>query len=62
MAWSQERKRFVGAMALFLVWVVMLTALAVVSSQRPAARLTHPAEPHSPALPALKADGKSMLP
>ena len=58
MAWSLERRRFVGALAVFLVWVVMLTALAVVSSQRPAARLTPPAEQRSPAQSAPEVDGK----
>ncbi len=58
MGWSQERKRFVGAMAVFLGWVATLTALAVVSSQRPANRITLPAEPPSSAHPAPEAAGK----
>ena len=58
MGWSLERKRFVGAMAVFLVWVAMLTALAVVSSRRPAARITHPTEPPSAVQPDPEAAGK----
>jgi hypothetical protein len=42
MAWSKDRKRFSGALALFLVWVAILTLLAVVSAYRPASR-TSPA-------------------
>ena len=45
MAWSMDRKRFAGALALFLVWVATLTVLAVVSAYRPAARTSPPPEP-----------------
>jgi hypothetical protein len=42
-AWSLERKRFVGALVIFVVWVGMLAALAVVSAYRPAIRSAMPA-------------------
>jgi len=45
MAWSRERKRFVGALSLFLLWVVLLSALAIVSAYRPAARSALPDQP-----------------
>jgi hypothetical protein len=42
MAWTGDRKRFAGALILFLAWVVLLLALAVVSSYRPASRSAAP--------------------
>ena len=45
MAWSKDRKRFIGALSLFLVWVVLLSALAIVSAYRPAARSALPDRP-----------------
>ena len=45
MAWSLDRKRFVGALSLFLLWVVLLIAPAIVSAYRPAARSTLPNQP-----------------
>ncbi|HKM51850.1 MAG TPA: hypothetical protein VJY33_00495 [Isosphaeraceae bacterium] len=38
MAWTSDRKRFAGALILFLAWVALLVALAVVSAYRPASR------------------------
>jgi hypothetical protein len=52
MAWSLDRKRFVGALIVFLVWVALLTALASVSAYRPAARSALPAQPRSSLEPA----------
>ena len=43
MAWSLDRKRFVGALSLFLLWVVLFSALAIVSAYRPP--LARPAQP-----------------
>jgi|GEM_PF-1924909 hypothetical protein len=45
MAWSLDRKRFVAALGAFLVWVVLLSALAIVSAYRPAARSALPDQP-----------------
>jgi len=45
MAWSRDRKRFVGALSLFLLWVVLLSVLAIVSAYRPAARSALPNQP-----------------
>lgn len=45
MAWSPERKRFVGTLGLFLLWVVLLGVLAIVSAYRPAARSALPGGP-----------------
>ena len=45
MASSMDRKRFVAALSLFLVWVATLTLLAVLSAYRPAARTSLPPEP-----------------
>ncbi len=45
MAWSRDRKRVVGALSLFLLWVVLLSALAIVSAYRPAARTALPDQP-----------------
>jgi len=45
MAWSAERKRFVEALIMFLVWVALLTTLAIVSANRPAARTALPDHP-----------------
>jgi hypothetical protein len=39
-SWSPQRKRFAGALVLFLAWIAALTALAVVSADRPADRST----------------------
>ncbi len=47
MAWSRDRKRFVGALSLFLLWVVLLGILAIVSAYRPAARSALPDQPAS---------------
>ena len=49
MAWSLDRKRFVGALSLFLLWVVLLSALAIVSAYRPAARSPCPTSRLPPA-------------
>jgi hypothetical protein len=38
MRWSSQRIRFAGALILFLAWIVALTALAIVSADRPADR------------------------
>jgi hypothetical protein len=38
MVWSTNRKRFALALLLFLIWVGLLAALAVVSANRPANR------------------------
>jgi hypothetical protein len=51
MAWSGDRKRFVGALILFLAWVVILVAMAVVSSYRPARRSAAPEVPPDYAVP-----------
>jgi hypothetical protein len=45
MAWSLDRKRFVAALGAFLVWVVLLSALAIISAYRPAARSALPDQP-----------------
>ena len=45
MASSLERKRFVGALCLFMLWVVLLGLLAIVSAYRPAARTSVPDQP-----------------
>lgn len=45
---SPDRKRFYAALALFLVWVAMLTGLAVVSAYRPAQRTAVPVEVLTP--------------
>ncbi len=45
MAWSRDRKRLVGALGLFLLWLVLLSALAIVSAYRPAARSALPDQP-----------------
>jgi len=45
MAWSLDRKRFVGALSLFLLWVVLLSILAIVSAYRPAAHSALPDQP-----------------
>lgn len=45
MAWSGERKRFIGALVLFLAWVAFLAGLAAVSASRPAARTAPPDPP-----------------
>jgi hypothetical protein len=45
MAWSKDRKRFVGALSLFLLWIVLLSTLAIVSAYRPAARSALPDRP-----------------
>jgi hypothetical protein len=47
MAWNAARKRFVAALALFLIWVAALAVLAAVSAYRPAARSA--AQPEQPA-------------
>jgi hypothetical protein len=49
MGWSRDHKRFAGALILFLVWIAMLTALAIVSADRPANRRVSPAIPTSSA-------------
>jgi hypothetical protein len=51
MGWSLERKRFLAALAVFLVWVAMLTALAVLSSRRPPTRTGPSSEPSSSSQP-----------
>jgi hypothetical protein len=38
MRWSPQRARFAGALALFLAWIIALTALAIISADRPAGR------------------------
>jgi hypothetical protein len=50
MNWSRERKRFAGALILFLAWIAALTALAIVSADRPADR-------SAPPTPRASADG-----
>jgi hypothetical protein len=45
---SPDRKWFYAALALFLVWVAMLTGLAIVSSYRPAQRTAIPVEISTP--------------
>ena len=56
MAWSGDRKRFVGALGLFLLWVVLLSALAIVSAYRPAARSALPDQPAASGEPASAGD------
>ena len=58
MAWSRDRKRFVVALSLFLLWVVLLSALAVVSAYRPAARSALPDQPAASGEPGSAGDGK----
>jgi hypothetical protein len=58
MAWSQDRKRFVVALSLFLLWVVLLSALAIVSAYRPAARSALPDQPAASGEPGSAGDGK----
>ncbi len=58
MAWSLDRKRFVGALSLFLLWVVLLSALAIVSAFRPAARSAVPNQPAATGEPGSAADEK----
>jgi hypothetical protein len=45
MGWSKDRRRFAGAMILFVVWIGLLTALAIFSSYRPASRAHHSEPP-----------------
>ncbi len=45
MVWTAERKRFVEALIMFLIWVALLTALVVVSAKPPAARTAKPVGP-----------------
>jgi hypothetical protein len=40
MSRSPQRIRFAGALILFLAWIVALTALAIVSADRPADQST----------------------
>jgi hypothetical protein len=58
MAWSLDRKRFVGALSLFLLWVVLLSALAIVSAYRPAARFALPDQPAGSGEPGSAGDEK----
>ena len=58
MAWSLERKRFVAALSLFLLWVVLLGVLAVVSAYRPAARSSVPDQPAAAGEPGTAGDEK----
>ncbi len=58
MAWSLDRKRFVGALSLFLLWVVLLGALAIVSAYRPAARSALPNQPAATGEPGSAGDEK----
>ena len=58
MAWSQDRKRFVVALSLFLLWVVLLSALAIVSAYPPAARSVLPDQPATSGEPGSAGDGK----
>jgi hypothetical protein len=58
MAWSRDRKRFVGALILFLLWVVLLSALAIVSAYRPAARSALPDQPAASGEPGSAEDWK----
>ena len=51
MAWTGDRKRFAGALILFLAWVALLVALAAVSAYRPASRSSAPEVPPDYALP-----------
>jgi hypothetical protein len=45
MAWSLERKRFAAALLLYLLWVLVLSLLAIVSAYRPASRTALPEQP-----------------
>lgn len=47
MALPVDRKRFAAALILFLAWVALLVALAVVSSYRPASRSEAPEASHA---------------
>jgi hypothetical protein len=47
MGWSKERIRFAGALVLFLVWIALLAAMAIISSNRPADRRASTAIPTS---------------
>jgi hypothetical protein len=58
MAWSLDRKRFVGALSLILLWVVLLGALAIVSAYRPAARSALPNQPAASGEPGSAGDEK----
>jgi len=58
MAWSLDRKRFVGALSLFLLWVVLLGILAIVSAYRPAARSALPDQPAASGEPGSAEDWK----
>ncbi len=58
MAWSLERKRFVGALCLFLLWVVLLGVLAMVSAYRPANRAALSDQPAATGEPASAGDEK----
>jgi len=58
MAWSRDRKRFVGALSLFLLWVVLLGILAIVSAYRPAARSALPDQPAASGEPGSAGDEK----
>ena len=58
MAWSRDRKRFVGALSLYLLWVVLLGALAIVSAYRPAARSALPNQPAATGEPGSAGDEK----
>ncbi len=58
MAWSRDRQRFVGALSLFLLWVVLLSALAIVSAYRPAARTALPDQPAAAGEPGNAGDEK----
>ncbi|MGA2705834.1 MAG: hypothetical protein ABSH35_32725 [Isosphaeraceae bacterium] len=58
MAWSRDRKRFVGALSLFLLWVVLLGILAIVSAYRPAAHSALPDQPAASGEPRSAGDEK----
>jgi hypothetical protein len=62
MVWSRDRKRFLGALGLFLAWVVALSALAVISAYRPAARVALPEQIPATSAPADAGDEKSSPP
>ncbi len=58
MAWSPDRRRFVAALGLFVLWVMLLAALAIVSAYRPAVRNAVPDQPAVTSEPATEANEK----